>query len=124
MTIIERIFSIMKEKGLKQKELATATNKNESQITSWKTRNCNPPAELLPDIANFLNVSINYLVTGENDIQKTNENFKFLNLNNDETELLKNYKKLDQRGKHKIHTVIYEELDRIQADNNETQKHA
>lgn len=122
MTIIERIFLIMKEKGLKQKELATATNKNESQITSWKNRNCNPPAELLPDIAKFLNVSINYLVTGQT--ETNNNNFNFLNSNNDEAELLKNYQKLDQRGKHKVHTIIYEELDRIEAESSGTQKHA
>lgn len=120
MTIIERIFETMTEKDIKQIDLANAINKNKSQITSWKQRNCDPPADLIPDIAKLLNVSIEYIMTG-NEQQKSSN---FQTTNNDESELLKNYKKLDQRGKHKIHTVIYEELDRIEAESKETQKHA
>ena len=41
-------------------------------------------------------------------------------MKNDETELLLNYKKLDTRGQYKLHTVIYEELDRM---SNDAKKH-
>ena len=34
-------------------------------------------------------------------------------LSADQQELIDTYKKLDRRGQHRVHTVIYEELDRI-----------
>ena len=37
---------------------------------------------------------------------------------NDEKELLTTYNKLDRRGQHRVHTIIYEEMDRM----NGTQK--
>ena len=39
-------------------------------------------------------------------------------LSNDEKELLTTYNKLDRRGQHRVHTIIYEEMDRM----NGTQK--
>jgi len=36
-------------------------------------------------------------------------------LSNDEKELISTYNELDRRGQHRIHTIIYEELDRIAA---------
>lgn len=53
-------------------------------------------------------ISGEWILTGENN---TNEN-----LCNEERELIQTYNLLDSRGQHKIHTVIYEELDRIKAE--------
>lgn len=35
-------------------------------------------------------------------------------LSNDEKELISTYNELDRRGQHRVHTIIYEELDRIE----------
>lgn len=55
-------------------------------------------------------ISVFWILTGENDPALTT-----MNLSADEIELQDNYSKLDTRGKYRVHTVIYEELDRINA---------
>lgn len=65
MSISERIFDIMKAKKLSQGELANALHIRQATVSSWKTKATTPAATLLEDIANFLGVSVNYLVTGK-----------------------------------------------------------
>ena len=65
MKIIERIFNILDEKGRKAQDLCELLDLRSSTISSWKTRNTNPPAEYLPAIARYLGVSLDYLMTGE-----------------------------------------------------------
>ena len=58
MTYCEKIFSTIKEKGLKQSDLARLLDVSTGQITMWKQRNKTPPAEYLPQICEFLGISI------------------------------------------------------------------
>ncbi len=64
MTINERIFYIMNEKGLKQNDLAKSLDLPAAQITVWKKRGTTPPAEHLINICKFLDISI-YELLGE-----------------------------------------------------------
>ena len=65
MTIIERIIAIMEIKGIKQQELAEKLNINKSVVSNWKRQKKNPPAEYIPDIAELLNESTSYILTGQ-----------------------------------------------------------
>lgn len=38
-------------------------------------------------------------------------------LSSDEKELIETYNHLDRRGQHRVHTIIYEELDRMREEN-------
>lgn len=58
MSYCEKIFTIIKEKSLKQSDLARLLNVSTGQITMWKQRNKTPPAEYLPQICEFLGISI------------------------------------------------------------------
>lgn len=113
MTIIERILELLKTKKISQITFSEKTAISAKTFSTWKTRNTNPPADLLPSIADALEVSIDYLVLG-----KEKENV----LLPEEHDLVNNYRKLDSRGKHKIHTTIYEELDRMAAMDAEEQR--
>ena len=62
-------------------------------------------------------ISVFWILTGENDPALTT-----MNLSADEIELQDNYSKLDTRGKYRVHTVIYEELDRINAQAKNVEK--
>lgn len=93
MTISQRIFLILKEKKLKQKELAKRTGISESAISDWKKKGTNPAAENISAIADFLEVSLEYLVTGKE---------KSLSLPDDELELLTYYKELPEREQMKL----------------------
>lgn len=103
MTIIERILEIAEEKNIKQVEIANLLDKGTAQITSWKKRGCNPPAEYLPQIAKLLNVSISFLMTGEEE----NNTFTY-----DEMELIDNYRKLNTNDKSEIHDIIQIKINR------------
>lgn len=58
MTINEILFQKMKQKGLKQKDLAEYLGINQSVTTNWKQRGNNPPAEYLIRICEFLGCNI------------------------------------------------------------------
>lgn len=95
MTISQRIFSILAEKKLKQKDLAEYVGISTSAISDWKKKNTNPSAENLSAIADFLNVSLKFLLTGED----RNESIQFTD---DIKELISYYNVLDERSKGKI----------------------
>ena len=59
----EKIDSLIKELGLTQTDLAKQLNISQSTIASWKSRNSLPPIETLSMIADFFQVSLEWLVT-------------------------------------------------------------
>ena len=63
MSISERIFALMKEQGLSQKEFAKRTGIAESTISDWKRKQLNPGADKLAVISKVLGVSVNSLLT-------------------------------------------------------------
>jgi len=65
LTINERLFSLLGESGKTQKALADSIGVNERNIGTWKARGSDPPAKLIYQIAAFLGVSVEWLLTGE-----------------------------------------------------------
>lgn len=59
----EKIDILIKEIGLTQTDLAKQINISQSTIASWKTRNSLPPIETISRIADFFQVSLEWLVT-------------------------------------------------------------
>ena len=62
MTIRERIFQIMKEKQMTQKEFAKLAKIPESTISDWKKKGNTPSAEKLIDISTTLGVPVTELL--------------------------------------------------------------
>lgn len=98
MEIIERIFVTMEQKNIKQKDLAEALKINKSTIATWKLKNSNPPAEYLKTIAEILDVSIEFLITG-----KETETF----LTAEQQQIINAYSRADKRTK-KITELVLE----------------
>lgn len=65
MTISERMFSLMDEKNKRPYQLCAILGVGTAQTSSWKNRGSDPPAKYIPQIAAFLGVSIEYLLTGK-----------------------------------------------------------
>lgn len=74
METSQRIFEIMLKKGLKQKELSDFTNIPTSTISTWKRKHVDPDVKYIPQIADFLGVSIEYLITGNDNTNCTDIN--------------------------------------------------
>ena len=57
--------SVLKEKGLKNSDVVKATGISHSTLTDWKKGRYVPKADKLQKLADFLGVSVEYLMTGE-----------------------------------------------------------
>lgn len=65
MSIIKRVDNLLNEKGLKAISLCKFLGIPSSTYYTWRQKGIDPKAEYLPMIADFLGVSLNYLVSGE-----------------------------------------------------------
>ena len=101
MTINNRLFCIMEEKNIKQSDLSSYLGISKSVITNWKKRGSNPPAELLVNICELLDISIEYLLTGKEEQQQFNTN---------ESELLELFKQLPEREQLKVIGMVEEKV--------------
>lgn len=95
MTISERLFAIMEEKGKKAADLCRLLDIKTSVTSSWKQRNSDPPAKYITQICKFLDVTPQYLLTGEENDATATENLK-------EQHLLNQYRKLNDRYQSKL----------------------
>ena len=57
MTISERIFKLMEERGLSQMEFSRRTGITQSTISDWKRKKTNPAADKIMTICEALHVS-------------------------------------------------------------------
>lgn len=65
MIISERIFKILKEKGMSQNAFAKAVGLTGSTVSDWKTKKTNPSSEKLMTICKVLEVTPEQLLTGK-----------------------------------------------------------
>ncbi len=62
MYTINKISDLMEEKGLKQKDLTDYLGINKNVYTGWKSGRIKSYTKYLPQIAEFLDVSVDYLL--------------------------------------------------------------
>ena len=95
MKIVERLFDIMDEKKLKSSDLAKKLDVQNSVISTWRTRQTDPPSKFIIPICEFLNIDVLYLLTGEHSQNNVSilENDHFISIYNS---LTLNEKKLVQ----------------------------
>lgn len=107
------IDKLLKENGLQQKTLADAIDVSESSISKYRTGERKPKVDVLTKIADYFDVSIDYLLTGvsaETDIAIN------IGFNNDEYKKLEELKVLSDKQKYigslfKVESEIPTELD-------------
>lgn len=64
MTISERIFDLLKERGMTQKEFSERTGIKQSTISEWKSKRTNPSADKIMIICSVLDVDMSWLLSG------------------------------------------------------------
>ena len=62
LTVVDRIFQLIKENNLTAKEFANRVGVSQGNITDWKTGRAKPSVESLQKIAKYANVSTDWLV--------------------------------------------------------------
>lgn len=63
--MVNRIVKLIKEKGVNEKTFCDAIGVAQSTFVNWKKRGTDPKAAYIKPIADFLNVSVEYLTTGQ-----------------------------------------------------------
>ena len=100
----------MNSRNISNYKMSKDTGISDSLIGYWRSGKRKPTLDNLIILSNYLGVSIDELVK---DMKPTSILLDD-DLTSDEKEFFQNYKKLDSRGRHRVHTVIYEELDRME----------
>ena len=100
--LYERILEQSERLGITGKQLGELLGLKKSPLTDWKNHKSNPTLEQLAKMCEIFAISSDYLLFGS-----------IGNLTADQQELVDTYDKLDRRGQHRVHTIIYEELDRM-----------
>jgi transcriptional regulator with XRE-family HTH domain len=68
-----RALKLARQKKITQDKLAEGIGLKQSTVSLWGRDGRNPPAKRLPDLAKLLGVSLEYLLTGEEDKEPTAE---------------------------------------------------
>lgn len=90
MTISERLFIELEKQGKHPADLCRHLKIRTSVTSGWKQRNTDPPAKYILQIASFLGVSVDYLLTGKDGQSSVVISPK----DKQEAELLEQYRKL------------------------------
>ena len=94
--ITEKIFELMEEKGISQKELSRWTGIPTSTICDWKKKGNTPSADKIMKICEALDVSPYYLLSGSEikDNRESNTGY-FVLKDSGEGQLIEVYQNLD-----------------------------
>ena len=109
MQIGSKIFEILKQRGITQKEFSMKTGIAESTISDWKRKGFNPSAAKLPVICNVLGVSLYELLDDDADSSNSKENIDYsFSLSDDEKNLIELFRNADAGQKRRIYSYALE----------------
>ena len=91
----DRLTQLRKEEGLSQEDLAVRVGVSRSTIGMYETGKREPDLETLETFADFFNVNLEYLIGRTGNIKPDDLTLK-------ETDLIENFKKLDNDDKEKV----------------------
>lgn len=106
MEINDRIQLTLSDKGITQKALAGKIGVSASTMNNWIKLKRDIPAQYIIPICEFLNISLEYLLTGE-ECEKTPSP----SLTDDEHELLETYKMVGKASQLRILAYALDELE-------------
>ena len=96
------LAEIRKSKGISQKELAKYLKISPGNLCEWEKGRIEPNIESLKIIADYFDVSIDYLVGREDDFGVIRSQNAAPALDKDEQELIENFRELNRLQKQKI----------------------
>ncbi|MBE5859813.1 MAG: helix-turn-helix transcriptional regulator [Butyrivibrio sp.] len=109
MQIGSKIFEILKQRGITQKEFSMKTGIAESTISDWKRKGFNPSAAKLPVICNVLGVSLAELLDDGADSSNSKESIDYsFSLSNDEKNLIELFRSADAGQQKRIYSYVLE----------------
>ena len=102
MIISERIFELLQEKGMSQKEFSEKTGISQSTISDWKRKKTNPSADKLKVICDVLHITL-YDLLGESDQgSRQSVDYIIVDKQSDDYFLLEEYHTLSKMYKERL----------------------
>lgn len=102
MTISQKIFALLSQRKMSQKEFAERTEISQSTISDWKRKGTNPSADKILRICEVLRVTP-YELLDESDLSEISSNSEENRiLSKEEKMLLKSFRKLDVHQQSKV----------------------
>lgn len=106
-TFGEKLRQLMENNNVKQQELADKLNVKRGSVSNWTTNRRCPDAETIVKIADYFNVTVDYLLKDTEIESKEFEKIKELKEDYSEIEnLYESYKELDEKNKNLIDSLI------------------
>lgn len=99
MEAIDRIETVLEQREQTPYALCKFLGINQSSYSTWKARNTLPPAKYIADIARFLHVSTDYILTGK---ESAYTDVQAETYTDDEKELLSIYKALPTEKRYEL----------------------
>lgn len=102
MTISEKIFALLEQKELSQKEFSEKTEISQSTISDWKRKRTNPSSDKILKICEVLQVSPYELLAEDDSVSSEITADHNIVLNKNEIILLVNYRNFSSRQKERL----------------------
>jgi len=102
MIISERIFKIMKDKGMSQKEFADKTGISQSTISDWKRKKTNPAADKIIVICETFDMSADELLTGTKNYSRPLNDYEMISTKSEEYEMIQTFRALNDSAKNRV----------------------
>lgn len=102
MQIYERVFALMKEKGITQKEFSIKTGIPQSTISDWKGKHVNPASDKIMIICDVLNVTPYDILSGAESNKYENVDYIVINKDSEEYILIERYRELQDSSRERI----------------------
>ena len=102
MTISEKIFALLEQKELRQKEFSEKTEISQSTISDWKRKRTNPSSDKILKICEVLQVSPYELLAEDDSVSSEITADHNIVLNKNEIILLENYRNFSSRQKERL----------------------
>lgn len=103
--MVKNLKKLRKDNKVSQQKLADEIGVSQQSINKYENHNIEPDIDTLIKISNFFNTSVDYLI-GNTEINRVIENVYEYDLNDEEKNLIENYRKLLPEQKNAIYLVI------------------
>lgn len=103
--MVKNLKKLRLEAGISQQKLAEIIGTSQQSINKYENHNVEPDISTLISLADLFGTSVDYLV-GHTDIKRIIEEVYHYDLNNEESILVDEYRKLTKDEKQSINAVI------------------
>lgn len=104
MTISQKVFELLREKGMSQKEFSIATGIPQSTISDWRKKNTNPASDKILVICDALDITPYELLSNmkEEGTRANKVAYRIVVEGTEEDILLDTYERLDAKARGRL----------------------